>query len=34
MGSTLIYVDVDHTTIEYSKATIPTWTAFLRAKGF
>ena len=34
MGSTLIYVDVIHLTIEFSKATIPTWTTVLRAKGF
>jgi len=34
MGSTLIYVDVIHLTIEFSKATIPTWTSVLRAKGF
>jgi hypothetical protein len=34
MGSTLIYVDVIHLTIEFSKATIPTWTTTLRAKGF
>lgn len=34
MGSTLIYVDVDHLTIEFSKATIPSWITVLRAKGF